>query len=262
MEARRGAALLTRRTFVKLAGLLGLSAYFLGPDIALGGVGERVTVFRLSARRNRVCRACRRHARYKVFLTAADANTNRAHLGCNCKITEQRIAPDRFQQLFPDGETVADLRLIQSLPTPAELQGRVVLPGRSSFPGIRVILNGNETLTVITSGDGAFRFVQLVPGQYRLRAERLGYLPIEGSLDLVEGEQRTVDDGALDPGDLDESGRVDTEDLLVAARALRPGVGGTQADLDDDGDVDASDLALVARSYGMTGPGRWPNLEP
>ncbi len=153
-----------------------------------------------------------------------------------------------------------DLRHVLTLPAPASLHGRVVLPGRGSFQGFTVILVGKERLAATTGGDGGFGFVQLVPGQYRLRAGIPGYLPIEGFVNLGAGDVRTVGDGVLIPGDVDGSGTVDGRDLRLASRALRRGAASNGADLDDDGDVDVSDLTMVAQSFGLVGPAEWPNL--
>ena len=61
MVERVDAVLFTRRTFVKLLGILALGAYLLGPNLVLGGSGSQ-TVFRLRTRGTRECRACKRHA--------------------------------------------------------------------------------------------------------------------------------------------------------------------------------------------------------
>ena len=188
MVERVDAVLFTRRTCGKLLGILALGAYLLGPNLVLGGSGSQ-TVFRLRTRGTRECRTCKRHAWYKVFRTRQLADINRAHLGCNCPITEQRVSDAKFQQMFPDPTSpgVVDLRHVLTLPAPASLHGRVVLPGRGSFQGVTVILVGKERLAATTGGDGGFGFVQLVPGQYRLRAGIPGYLPIEGFVNLGAG---------------------------------------------------------------------------
>ena len=56
-------------------------------------------VFRLSTRNTRTCSACRNHARYKVFETGFLADTNRAHPGCNCPVTDQRIDRSLLERL-------------------------------------------------------------------------------------------------------------------------------------------------------------------
>lgn len=49
----------------------------------------------------RGCRACRRHAKNKLFASAEAANTHRAHVGCRCGIVEARKLPRRkWRRLF------------------------------------------------------------------------------------------------------------------------------------------------------------------
>jgi hypothetical protein len=67
-----------------------------------GAVSQAVTVFRLRTRNTRSCRACRIHHQYMVFISQGRASQNRAHPGCNCPITKQKIPGDLFRQLFLD----------------------------------------------------------------------------------------------------------------------------------------------------------------
>jgi hypothetical protein len=67
-----------------------------------GSVSQAVTVFRLRTRNSKACRACRIHHRYMVFISLARAVQNRAHPGCNCPITKQKIAKDLFSRIFLD----------------------------------------------------------------------------------------------------------------------------------------------------------------
>jgi len=67
-----------------------------------GSVSQAVTVFRLRTRNSRACRACRIHHRYMVFISLGRATQNRAHPGCNCPITKQKIARDLFSRIFLD----------------------------------------------------------------------------------------------------------------------------------------------------------------
>ena len=61
-------------------------------------VTEPQTVYRLQAprKRKRTCTACNQHRHYKIFLTLEAADLNRAHQGCNCKITEQKVSAEYF----------------------------------------------------------------------------------------------------------------------------------------------------------------------
>jgi superfamily II helicase len=46
------------------------------------------------------CNACLSHARYKRFATAAAAEENRAHHGCNCAILETSESVKNFVRMF------------------------------------------------------------------------------------------------------------------------------------------------------------------
>ena len=46
------------------------------------------------------CNACLSHARYKRFATAAAAQENRAHHGCNCAILETSESAKNFVRMF------------------------------------------------------------------------------------------------------------------------------------------------------------------
>ena len=105
----------TRRHLLQLLGLAGAA----GAAIAVPTVAEAmpkhkqkgVVVYRLSSRGTSRCKACARHHTRFAFLSHAIANAHRAHPGCNCPITTQRLAPKTFRHLFgKDASGVADLR--------------------------------------------------------------------------------------------------------------------------------------------------------
>jgi len=48
----------------------------------------------------RACGACRAHAANKYFMSASDADSLRAHPGCNCRVLKQPITSARFTELF------------------------------------------------------------------------------------------------------------------------------------------------------------------
>ena len=58
-------------------------------------------VYRFQTRNRRACKACKKHGRYKIFLSSESADTNRAHPGCNCGIVEQTISSAYYQQITP-----------------------------------------------------------------------------------------------------------------------------------------------------------------
>lgn len=96
--------LLTRRGFLKsaiaIAGGAALASALPRAAFADGAPGRAVTVFRLRTRHTRSCNACKSHHRYTFFISRPHADRNRAHPGCNCPITKQRLPQERFNKLF------------------------------------------------------------------------------------------------------------------------------------------------------------------
>jgi len=72
-----------------------------------GDVGDpaqkKVVAYKLSRRGHKSCNACKQHAQHKVFLTQADAEANRAHAGCNCRIKPIGVPGDLHRQYFIKG---------------------------------------------------------------------------------------------------------------------------------------------------------------
>ena len=106
----------TRRELLRVLGLAGsavATATIVAPGAALAETKHRhagAIVYRLRARKTSRCNACARHHRRFAFLTRALADAHRAHPGCNCPITTQRIRTHAFRVLFPKGgRGVADL---------------------------------------------------------------------------------------------------------------------------------------------------------
>jgi len=87
---------ITRKTFLKILGWIGLAGPFLLTSACGGGSGgdaggggaesQKVEAFKLSTRGRHSCTACRNHAKYKLFETTTAADGNRAHSGCDCVI--------------------------------------------------------------------------------------------------------------------------------------------------------------------------------
>jgi tetratricopeptide (TPR) repeat protein len=78
----------------------------------------------------------------------------------------------------------------------AALQGIVRDSSGHPLDGAKVSLTANDavTLTVNTHGDGAYRFSSVRPGEYVLRAEKIGYVNATlGPLTVAQNESRTVD---------------------------------------------------------------------
>jgi hypothetical protein len=105
----------TRRYLLQFLGLAGAAgATIVAPTAAAAMPKHKqkgVVVYRLSTRGTSRCKACARHHQRLAFLTHALANANRAHPGCNCPITTQRLLPKTFKRLFAKSSSgVADLR--------------------------------------------------------------------------------------------------------------------------------------------------------
>jgi tetratricopeptide (TPR) repeat protein len=78
----------------------------------------------------------------------------------------------------------------------AALQGIVRDSHGHPLDGAKVSLMANDavTLTVNTHGDGAYRFSSMRPGEYVLRAEKIGYVNATlGPFAVAQNESRTVD---------------------------------------------------------------------
>ena len=76
--------------------------------VPTGSPARAVTVFRLRTRDTQSCKSCRSHHRYKVFISLASADRNRAHPGCNCPITKQKLGKEAFNRLFLDTKAIRD----------------------------------------------------------------------------------------------------------------------------------------------------------
>ena len=92
-----------RRQFLKgVAAATGAAVTMpaLFPIPGLSRLLKGVIVYRLQVRGTRSCNACANHHKHKIFLTRRLADENRAHPGCDCPITTQRISKRKFRQLF------------------------------------------------------------------------------------------------------------------------------------------------------------------
>jgi hypothetical protein len=104
---------LTRKSFLRVVaalGILGVTALQTGCGSSGGGDGGghepppvdggRVRAFKLSSRGKKGCKACTNHARYKLFETAAAADANRAHGGCDCTVKAVTISTADADRYF------------------------------------------------------------------------------------------------------------------------------------------------------------------
>jgi hypothetical protein len=104
----------TRRGLLQILGLAGAAGATIGaPSVAFAKPkhGQKgVVVYRLSVRGTSRCKACAKHHARFAYLTHALANAHRAHPGCNCPITTQRLLPRTFRKVFAKNASgVADL---------------------------------------------------------------------------------------------------------------------------------------------------------
>ena len=104
----------TRRHLLQLLGLAGAAGAAIAAPTAAEAMPKLrqkgVVVYRLSTRGTSRCKACARHHQRLAFRTHAIANAHRAHPGCNCPITTQRLLPKTFKHLFAkNARGVADL---------------------------------------------------------------------------------------------------------------------------------------------------------
>jgi hypothetical protein len=85
----------------------------------------------------------------------------------------------------------------QAAATTASIQGIVRMPPDLGLGDVTILLqdlsNGKSTPTK-TSGDGSFRFLNLKPGRYQIRASREGFDPYaQGDIQLAAGQAFTIE---------------------------------------------------------------------
>src|SRR5579864_1745576 len=80
----------------------------------------------------------------------------------------------------------------QSPTTTAAIQGIVRTEGGLGLGGVTVILqdlSNGKSFPGTTTGDGAFRFLNLKPGRYQVKATRDGFEPFaQGDIQLAAGD--------------------------------------------------------------------------
>jgi cytochrome c peroxidase len=111
MKTRSGSSAVSRRDLLRglAAGAVATAAINVPQaSTPTGTTALGVTIFRLSTRNTQACRSCHIHHRYMLFISQARADRMRAHPGCNCPITKQKIGKDKFNSLFLDSKAIRD----------------------------------------------------------------------------------------------------------------------------------------------------------
>ena len=101
----------TRRTFIQLSALAGLTKLFgcSGIDpVAVGGGGA--VAYRRSGRGRRISKAAKMHNANRLYATAAAAKRDQPHAGDKSKVVAVTIPQSKFDRLFAGGRERADLR--------------------------------------------------------------------------------------------------------------------------------------------------------
>jgi hypothetical protein len=99
--------------------------------------------------------------------------------------------------LLIGGVDIASAWQVQHIPrqtfsTAAAITGIVTTPAGLGLGGVAIALQNLDTggsLAASTNGDGSFRFVNLTPGRYQLKATREGFLPFsQNNINLGAGD--------------------------------------------------------------------------
>jgi len=84
--------------------------------------------------------------------------------------------------------------VLADVPTKGIVTGVVVGPDGAPLPGATVQLQGGRgTQTAVSDAKGAFRFVDLIPGSYTVRAELSGFQTTEGAIAVAAGVRADVE---------------------------------------------------------------------
>jgi protocatechuate 3,4-dioxygenase beta subunit len=129
---------------------------------------------------------------------------------------------DSERRMIRSGESAEELEIVLRRP-PGIVAGRVLLPGGAPAAGAHVSLLGEDTLTTIADGNGAYRLEGVEPGPQEVYAEAETGRPVAAGLEVVPGENRL--DLTLEPDGLHEvRGRVAGPDgEPVAGAEVIPG---------------------------------------
>jgi hypothetical protein len=130
-----------RRSVLRGLVLLGGVA-FLAPKalFSLRARAAGTPAFRLSTRGQDACNACKAHAAHRYYETKADADADRAHKGCNCKIVEHKLDPAVLASYFGAGSTsrkVFDDRRDLAYPPPTTTTTTTTTPTTTVTPAVQ-----------------------------------------------------------------------------------------------------------------------------
>lgn len=145
-----------------------------------------------------------------------------------------------------------------AVPLPATVYGQIIMPLRTDFSGVQVILTlaDGTVLQTITDSRGVFAFANLLPGNYRVDAGTSGYLSSQFAFALGEGQALTLPPATLIGGDTNADNRIDLSDAVLIAANFNLAAT-TLADLNRDGLVDIRDLTAIGAYFGQAGPLPW-----
>ena len=170
----------------------------------------------------------------------------------------------------PGFETPLPVETSTSTPTPAQFPTASPSPTATSISGtaitgqvialkiVTVRVYDTEdafVASVNVNPDGTFRF-NLAAGTYTLVATANGFLRVQGTVTLADGETRAMPVIALLAGDIDDNGIIDQFDAMTVGMSYNtaepPG-----ADFNNDGIINVLDLEILARNYRKAGPVAW-----
>jgi hypothetical protein len=143
-------------------------------------------------------------------------------------------------------------------PTATQISG-AVLTGQVIAAKVVTVRLYDPTDTFVAAvnanPDGTFRF-DVPAGTYTIVATANGFLRIQGSITLADGDTHVMPTIALLAGDIDDNNAIDQFDAMTIGMSYNtaepPG-----ADLNNDGIINVLDLELLAQNYRMTGPVVW-----
>lgn len=179
-------------------------------------------------------------------------------------VPEQPGTVDTAPVIVPTVEVVAPTAVpvdavVAPASTSAQLNGVVTFPDAQDFTGITVLLTlpDGTQLQNVTGAQGAFEFLNLKPGSYRVVAGATGFLSRQLDFTLADGQVMQLPSTFLVAGDTNFDNIIDLNDAaLVASNFDGPATVQT-ADPNRDGWVDVRDLALIGADFGLTGPIPW-----